>query len=364
MDDFAFKKRMTYGTIFIDLQTNKPMDLLYTRSQTPVTGWLKNHPEIKLITRDGSKTYAKAVTEASSTILQVGDRWHILHQLFEAFKKTIFNLIPAKWTPIPTDKTVIKEDKEKHIRKSDYQRVQNEAKRWARIQHVQALYEKGYTIAAIKKKLKISRGTIYADLRQTEKPNHQRASPYQQFGPFIQTLLQENKNGNQIEEACRSEGYIGSRSTLNTMIAKERSNIVGNQPKTFSFRQKIIQVIWDFKKGDHIERIHQLHPGLLEIFPNIKELDEIVQTFRNLFVEKKTESLMDWLEKYERTEYPFLQAFIRGIQQDISAVMLSIQELWSNSPVEGHVNRLKTIKRMMYGRAGFQVLKNRVLYQL
>ncbi|WP_445683437.1 transposase [Sporosarcina sp. FSL K6-6792] len=87
IDDFAFKKRMTYGTIFIDLQTKRPVDLLETRNQIPVTEWLNNHPEIKLITRDGSKTYAKAVTEASSSILQVGDRWHILHQLFEAIKK-------------------------------------------------------------------------------------------------------------------------------------------------------------------------------------------------------------------------------------------------------------------------------------
>ncbi|MBE1557204.1 transposase, partial [Sporosarcina limicola] len=94
-----------------------------------------------------------------------------------------------------------------------------------------------------------------------------------------------------------------------------------------------------------------------------KELDELVQKFRNLFTEKKSEKLVDWLEEYEQMDYSFIQAFIRGVQQDMSAVMLSIQEPWSNGPVEGHVNRLKTIKRMMYGRAGFQVLKNRVLYE-
>lgn len=364
IDDFAFKKRMTYGTIFIDLQTKRPMDLLETRNQIPVTEWLKNHPEIKLITRDGSKTYTKAVTEASLTILQVGDRWHILHQLFEATKKTIFNLIPTKWTPIHIDKTVVvKEDKEKPFRKSEYQRLQNEEKRWERIQHVQLLHEQGYTIAAIKRKLHLSRGTVYADLRQTEKPNHQRGSPYLQFRPLIQALLLESQTGKQIEQACRTAGYTGSRSTLNTIIAEERHNTVQGKTKTFSFRQKIIQVIWDFKKGDHMERIHQLHPELLEEFPRIKELDELVQNFRNLFTEKRSEKLVDWLEEYEQIGYPFIQAFIRGVQQDMSAVMLSIQEPWSNGPVEGHVNRLKTIKRMMYGRAGFQVLKNRVLYE-
>lgn len=72
------------------------------------------------------------------------------------------------------------------------------------------------------------------------------------------------------------EGYTGSRSTLNTIIAEERRNTVQGKTKTFSFRQKIIQVIWDFKKGDHMERIHQLHPKLLEGFPRIKEVDELV----------------------------------------------------------------------------------------
>lgn len=107
IDDFAFKKRIAYGTLFIDLKTNTPMDLLDTRNQNSVTEWLKSHPEIELITRDGSKTYAKAVAEASSTILQVGDRWHILHQLFEAIKKTVYNLIPAKWMPIPSEEKEI-----------------------------------------------------------------------------------------------------------------------------------------------------------------------------------------------------------------------------------------------------------------
>lgn len=82
-----------------------------------------------------------------------------------------------------------------------------------------------------------------------------------------------------------------------------------------------------------------------------------------MFTEKKSGKLADWLKEYEQVDYSFIQSFIRGVQQDMSAVMLSIQEPWSNDPVEGHVNRLKTIKRMMYGRAGFQVLKNRVLYE-
>lgn len=69
------------------------------------------------------------------------------------------------------------------------------------------------------------------------------------------------------------------------------------------------------------------------------------------------------MAKYDQQNFPHVQAFINGLKQDIQAVKLGIQEDWSNGVVEGSVNRLKTIKRLMYGRASFSVLKNRVLHQ-
>lgn len=245
----------------------------------------------------------------------------------------------------------------------EYRRLQNEERRWARIQHVQILYEEGFSVSAIRRKLDLSRGTVYADLRQQKRPNHQRASPYQQYRPLVRSLLLENQTSKQIEQTCRSKGYTGSLATLNTMIAEERRNIAPFKSKTYLFRQKIIHVISDFKEGEHIKRMHQLHPKLLEAFPTIKEIDKLVQTFRNLYIEKTSEYLEGWIEKYEQIKLPYAQAFIHGIQQDIKAFKLSIQEHWSNDPVEGHVNRLEIIKRMMYGRASFLVLKNWVLYQ-
>src|SRR5699024_3815922 len=97
IDDFAFKKRTSYGTILINLKTKKPIDLLNSRARDKVMEWLKLHSNIKLITRDDSRTYAKAITQVSEDILQVGDRWHILHQLFEAVKKTMTGVIPLRW---------------------------------------------------------------------------------------------------------------------------------------------------------------------------------------------------------------------------------------------------------------------------
>lgn len=167
----------------------------------------------------------------------------------------------------------------------------------------------------------------------------------------------------QIETACRAEGYRGSLGTLNNLVAEERRQARKSRPATISVRQKVIRVIWDFEKGNNRERIHELHPDLLKMFPQLMKLDELVHSFRKLFKGKKAENLMNWIETYQKVDSSFVQSFIQGILQDLSAAKLSIEEPWSNGPVEGQVNRLKTIKRMMYGRAGFQVLKNRVLYQ-
>lgn len=364
IDDFAFKKRHRYGTLFIDLQTHKPVDVLKTREAAEVTEWLREHPAIELITRDGSKAYASAVTAASPDILQVSDRWHLLHQLFEAVKKTVYGLLPAKWAPPQSaEQDAGQERKEVPPRKSEANRIRNEEKRWKRIIEVQSLSREGYTKAAIQRKLNISSGTVYADLRQTERPNHQRASPFDRFHPLIRSLVQAEQTVKEIEAACRAAGYQGSLSTLNALVASEKRRIRQNKPAAISVRQKVIRLFWEFKESRHQERLHGLHPALSEAFPQLNQLNELVGSFRELFREKETDKLAEWMERHKRCDFPFIQSFIEGVRQDLSAVELSIKEPWSNGPMEGQVNRLKTIKQMMYGRAGFQVLRNRILYQ-
>jgi transposase len=363
IDDFSFKKRTSYGTILIDLKTKQPIDLLDSRGQEKVMEWLKAHPNIKLITRDGSRTYAKAITHVSEDILQVGDRWHILHQLFEAVKKTITGVIPLKWKPSQKAQRSSEGFSDDIIvRKSDVARLQNEEKRWARIQEVQSLHKQGYSVTAIHKKVHISRSTVYADLRQKERPSHKRDSPYQKYHPLVHSLVRENQSNRQIEARCRSEGYTGSLSTLNAIIAEVRRQVRTDAPKSYSFRQKIINILWDFKKGHRMERLFQLHPCLLETFPEVIELEALVHSFRNLFNEKNVPALDNWMREYQNSEFPYIISFINGLNQDLQAVRLSVQEDWSNGVTEGHVNRLKTFKRLMYGRASFPVLKNRVLY--
>jgi transposase len=146
IDDFAFKKRKRYGTIFIDLLTGEILDFLPNRNKDSVKNWLINHPEIQLITRDRAQAYKSAAEEASPKIKQVGDRWHIFQHLFDAVKKTIKSIVPPKWKP--PGQTVKNESPSRPLPKRLQPLEENEDKVWKRIRHAQRLRNEGKSITA------------------------------------------------------------------------------------------------------------------------------------------------------------------------------------------------------------------------
>ncbi|OZI11881.1 hypothetical protein CEW92_09415 [Bacillaceae bacterium SAS-127] len=328
-----------------------------------MTAWLKQHPEIQVVSRDGSKSYAKAIEAASSDIKQVGDRWHILQQLFCAIKKTLYAYVPSKWIPpvIGEVSSETETNPTECLRKTDQVRIQNEEKHWARIQRAQQLAAEGYSIASIARKMNLSRVTIYKDLKITRKPCHKRESRFDDYRSLIRSLVQKQQTAKQIEEVCRERGYDGSVSTLNTMIARERRNSKNNGNKPLFLRQRLLSIIWNFHGPPHEDCFKHIHSKLLSAFPDILLLNKIVSSFRQLFYSKDPQCLIEWIHQHEKSKFPLICSFIEGLKKDLSAVSNSIQEPWSNGVAEGHVNRLKTIKRMMYGRAKFSLLRIRVL---
>ncbi|WP_181833100.1 ISL3 family transposase [Bacillus taeanensis] len=142
IDDFAFKKRNRYGTLIVDLDSKKPIDVLNSQDGTSVQSWLKKHPSIELVSRDGSKTYASAITEALPSAIQVADRWHLLKGLFDALKQTLLDYLPLKWT----EKRRVDSTESKSMaspRKSDQMREKNADQKWELILNVQRFYQEG-----------------------------------------------------------------------------------------------------------------------------------------------------------------------------------------------------------------------------
>lgn len=98
VDDFAYKKRNTYGTIIVDEQSHNPVTLLDGRGGETLRAWLKNNKHVKVVTRDRASAYARVISEELPDAMQVADRFHLHQNLLEAVKKALNQKLPATIT--------------------------------------------------------------------------------------------------------------------------------------------------------------------------------------------------------------------------------------------------------------------------
>ncbi len=114
---------------------------------------------------------------------------------------------------------------------------------------------------------------------------------------------------------------------------------------------------------DDLDEIQQKELALIrQASPSAEAAHGLAQAFMQMIREHTGQQLDTWRSSVEASHLPELESFAKGIQQDKAAVLAGLTLPWSNGPVEGHVNRLKLIKRSMYGRAKLPLLRARVLH--
>jgi DNA-binding NarL/FixJ family response regulator len=258
IDDWAWKKGATYGTILVDLQSRKPIELLPDRTAETAEAWLRTHPEVEIVSRDRGGDYAAAARKGAPQAQQVADKFHLLKNLRERIKDLMdrrhaclpemeekeADAIPAKAqgirgapVPEPTENhsEVVQQraepqtepESEKHYRTippTPYQRpagisyheLQKQgrrAKRYARYEDVRTLSKQGVGIRAIARRLKLSRQTVRRFMQAEEFPEmapahrDQRGSILNQYKPYIfQRWQQGCRNSVQIYDEIKARG--------------------------------------------------------------------------------------------------------------------------------------------------------------
>ena len=164
VDDFAFRKRYTYGTVMVDLESHRIIDIIDSRETKDVEKWLRTYPNLQVISRDGAQTYSSAATNSHPCALQISDRFHLLKNLSEAVEKYMRRLFPSRLV-IPSTTTL----------NAEMQALYN-TRNWSeRIRFARQKRSEGYTVNDIALLLHSATTTInrYLAIPEDEIPESQ-----------------------------------------------------------------------------------------------------------------------------------------------------------------------------------------------
>ena len=390
VDDFAFRRGERYGTILVDLEKRKPIDLLLDREAATLAEWLKKHPEIEIISRDRAGCYAVGSKVGAPQVIEVADRFHLLknlpdgferflsrrHQVIaEVFQKIFPTLGKKQNEQLPNAKPLLSAAKTLEIA----QKIARTVSREKRFQTVRGLHQEGILKLAIARRLKMSRNPVKKFLAVESalqrQPDCPRFSPIQQFLPYLQKRWTEEgeRSSRQLWKEIKAKGYSGAEVSLRHFLQKWREAeeveiraqtiIKANAPGRAPSTRQIKWVLFGSKEKPNEQWEEVFLEQLCQQSPEIKTTGELVREFHHLMTNRQAEGFKGWLEKARASGIGELNWFANGVEQDRAPVEKTFESEWSQGQTEGQVNRLKFLKRQMYGRANFDLLRARVVYQ-
>jgi transposase len=360
----------------VDIDTHRIIDMIESREIEDVTQWLKTYPNLTIVSRDGSVSYNSAIKGANENIVQISDRFHLIKGLTDAAKKHITSImnanvgIPVEGSHYDGNQTEIywiRSTKEDFPTKRHNENYEKKVKT---VERVRELSQQGKTRVQISEEVGIS----YATVKRYQSPNFNpvnggyntvRASKIKPYAKEIKRLLSEGRTFKEIEEVIKKSGYTGSSSSIRMYSTRERKLLKEaqksvNGPIEKIERKWLIKLL--YKPLDKIKELTQYAlDQVIEKYPIIQSLYDIVGSFKQTLFAKKPEEIDKWLDEAEGLGIEGIQSFVNGIRRDLPAVKKAIELDYNNGLAEGSVNKLKVIKRIMYGRNSFRLLKAKVL---
>ena len=372
VDDWAWKRGQRYGTILCDLKRRRPLDLLPDREATSTASWLAQYPGITVVSRDRGGTYADAARQGAPEAVQVADRWHLLKNLGDALEEFLrrerIQLPLADRTSTAVAEVVLPEDPVPGGTKAAAAPV---SRRQAHFTQVHTRHQAGASIRAIAQELNVARNTVRRYLRSTHCPEWQRGRRRTRLDPYHEYLVQRwaagCHNGRQLYRELQARGYRGGRSQVSGFVAQLREQLpLDPAPKLTPRQPSPRELRWLLaRRPDELdeEQHNQVH-ALLVTYPAVATAYALVQRFGRLVRDRQAVDLENWVADAYASGIAELGSFVQGIQRDRAAVEAGLTLEWSQGQTEGHITRLKLLKRQMYGRAKFDLLRLRVLYRM
>jgi transposase len=393
IDEWAWRRGHRYGAIVVDLATHRVVDLLPDRSAATVAAWLAQHPMITLVCRDRSPLYAAGIRQGAPDAVQVVDRFHLVDNLREAVEAFLRNQRRAlqaaavrtaqALTPLGSSVPVtpIYQGRRRSPQTRLYPTAGGRPPRhepWAEsYAALHTLHAQGIPVATIARQLGISRPTVYAYLRRDAPPGPIRPQfrwSTRVLTPYIPYLIrrwrESGANSAQLWREIQALGYTHSARTVCRYITQlRRASEAGQAPETQgspstrpqgpSARAVLFTLVCPAAKRSpdaqtYVEQLCQVDAG-------VAQANQLIQAFLAIARERRGDDLEAWMADATHSGINELARFARGLQEDLAAVTAGLTLEWSNGVTEGQSHRLKLMKRQGYGRAGFTLLRQRVL---
>lgn len=348
VDDFALRRRHDYATVLIDAETCERIDVLPGRITSALGAWLRGHPGVEVVCRDGSATYAEAVRRALPDAVQVGDRWHIWHNLAEAVRKEVAarSTCWAKSGPPP----------------GEGKQAATNRERW---HHVHDLIDRGVGLLECARRLNLALNTVerFARIEEPERLIRAPRCRPTLVDPYRGHLRRRRAENPAFPVAhlfaeIQELGYPGSLNLLHKYIKQGR--VEADRPALSPRGLAGYLLTHPDNLADHQrERIE----AATTVCPQMSALTDLIHTFATLLqpAEDNDALLTTWITSARAEDLPHLHAFTRGLDRDRDAVTAALTCPHHNGGTEGVNNKTELIKRQMYGRAGFTLLRHRIL---
>jgi transposase len=428
IDDFSFRRGRKFGTILVDLDVHQVIDVLAERSSQTSADWMRDHPEITYVSRDRGKEYAQGASEGAPQATQISDRFHLMKNFVEAVEAEVSRCyrhlrqaqppLPSPDLPAPDEWRQAPDadaERKRLARLSDKQERYTQVKdllsrgfspkeiaqqlampvrtvyRWQerescpahrsqrtkrtdkqeRYAQIKELRLHGLSQKVIAQRLAIGVRTVQrwqgSETPQANPPRRKRRSIFDPYAAYVLSRWQQGERSvSLLWQEIQKKGFQGALQTMYRFVRVLRQEAVPLPAPGVADRISVQKAIWLLArpsknlKADERRDLQEVCQASQEL----AALHTLAQSFGQIVRKREGHRLQEWMKQVEASSFRHVKRFAAGLQRDKEEVLAGLTLVYSNGQVEGQINKLKLIKRQGYGRAGFPLLRQRVLHAL
>lgn len=391
VDDWALRRGQRYGTVLVDLERRRVVDLLPDREAATLAAWLTAHPGVEIVSRDRGGSYAEGTRVGAPEAIQVADRFHLVHNLVDALERICTKehaaLREAARVVGPLDerapqarRAAARQRRTSELPNNragpttvEQRSTERRARRVARYEEVVALAAQGLPKKQIARRTGLNRRTVITWLAAghfPERASRGRPVPSATDGVADQIAAYYDQGGRNAAALAReltAAGYPGSVQSVRRALQRLRQHrppatVMSAPPARPPVQVPSARTVaWLLRAPEEPEEadVRRYLHTLLAQCPVLREARTLARRFGTMLTTRDVNALAPWLADAEESA---LRSFARGLRRDHDAVLAALCFPWNNGQAEGQIHRIKLLKRSMYGRASFPLLRARVLH--